>query len=101
MVRRPMRLREIQWILAAAIPKLKVEEGGTKGIAGRPYITIVDVPELREGIELLRAVGPFAEIVETIMRHDVFVPQYASVDIQEGQRAALTNPVAKLRKDAL
>lgn len=96
-----MRLREIQWILKAAVPGLEVHASDAWGSKdGQFYQTVTATRDLRERLWLLAKIDQFEQEAESVTEARIFLVGEDKVVVLKDEVTSLTSSVASLKKRA-
>lgn len=89
-----MRLREIQWILRAAIPVLSIEPKSQKG----NYLTVSGLRNIRRALEILGRIQQFSREAEKALKAPAFrSPHLDEVDLTQPEFADVRSQITGLQ----
>ena len=95
-----MRLREVQWILKAAVPQLVVEGKSQRTHGNELFITIQLTGRLMRAVQRLQGLKVFAQEAKAILESVAFTSAYDDVEITSVDNQKLTSQVTSLQQRA-
>ncbi len=75
-----MRLREIQWILKAALPKLTVTRSNRRGVRNETYENVADLFQAEEALAELSKIDLFTQRAQKLAKEKIFSTVYDQAD---------------------